>query len=208
MIDNPLVHTFNDRDLRFMDEYMSDLRPMRAALAAGFAESTAKEAFKWISEQNPEKPAIAEEIRRRQRLRAIKSNITHKRVIDEIVRVGLANMADFTRETEDGSSRVVHLGGLPRRKLAAISEIQCDEIITGQGDKQIVQRRTKIKLHNKLDALDKLARHLRLYESEAPPPVVFDQRTINNTNTVNITTESAQSRYQRMMQATDVEDTQ
>ena len=50
-----------ERQRRFCDEYLIDLNATQAALRAGYAESTAADAPKWINE-NPENPRFVPEM--------------------------------------------------------------------------------------------------------------------------------------------------
>ena len=47
----------NEKQIRFCDEYMANGgNAIRAALDAGYAETTARYAAKWVKEENPQKP--------------------------------------------------------------------------------------------------------------------------------------------------------
>lgn len=45
-----------DKEKRFCDEYLIDQNAVQAALRAGYAPKTARQAAKWLNEKNPQKP--------------------------------------------------------------------------------------------------------------------------------------------------------
>lgn len=76
-----------------------------------------------------------------------------ERVVDEIERVALANILDFIEVDDSGVARV-DLSRINSRTAAAISEVTVDE---RRLPNDVVQRRVKIKLHDKMTALRILA---------------------------------------------------
>ena len=50
------------KERRFVDEYLIDLNACAAALRAGYAHSTARNASAWIDEKRPEKPKVREAV--------------------------------------------------------------------------------------------------------------------------------------------------
>jgi phage terminase small subunit len=86
-----------DRQQRFVQEYLVDLNATQAAIRAGYSQLTARQ----IGSENLAKPAIAEELARRQAVLAERTGITQETVID-----GLA--AEATR-TGVGSSHAARV---------------------------------------------------------------------------------------------------
>jgi len=80
-----------------------------------------------------------------------KHAIDASRVLVELAKVAFANLGDYV--SDDGQ---VNLARLTRDQKAAIIEYTVDDLSRGR-------KRIRIKLSSKLDALDKLARHLGLY---------------------------------------------
>ncbi len=104
--------------------------------------------------------AIAERIRRLNRARLTKLDITADKVLQEIAAIAFANIGDYMVVGADGSP-VFDLSGLGATQLAALAEVTVEESNDVQSVKGRV-RRTKIKLHNKIAALTLLAKHLNL----------------------------------------------
>ena len=59
-----MARKISDRDKVFAEEYLIDFDAKNAAIRAGYKPSTAREAYKWIDPNNPEKPLVRELIER------------------------------------------------------------------------------------------------------------------------------------------------
>lgn len=153
--------------MRFIDEYMKDLDPERAALAAGYAKSTAHtKAYMWVS-NGKTKPEVFAEIERRKAKLAKKAEISAERVIEELAKVGFASMRQFVRIDEDGQPQI-DLTDTPDDALDALSEVSTETVLEheGSGDARTAThvRKTKIKLHDKLKALMALGEHVGAFK--------------------------------------------
>src|SRR5207253_323841 len=73
--------------------------------------------------------------------------ITKQRVIEELAKIGFANMANYTRLV--GSERVVDLADASLDHLAAVQEIVVEDFKDGRGENARDVRRVKLKLHDK-----------------------------------------------------------
>lgn len=130
------------------------------------------------------RPPVAERIAKAIDAAARKIDITAERVLAEIATVAFARMGEFARVTEHGALVLDVSKADP--SLTAVSEITQDEYWEGKGDDAERIKRTKFKLHSKLDALDKLARHLGLFKDKleltgkdgAPIETVNTQMTV------------------------------
>ena len=80
-------------------------------------------------------------------------DFTPSRIIAEIAKVAAVNTADFVTIDEQGQPHI-DFSGVKRRHMAAISSIENTE------------KGVKYKAHDKLKALDMLARMVRLYPAE------------------------------------------
>lgn len=94
---------------------------------------------------------------------AQKAELSIAKVLDELGKVGFANMLDYIRIGEDGLP-YTDFSSLTREQAAAIGEIQVDTVTeyeSGDGGekKPIVVRKVKFKLAPKTPALDLLGRH-------------------------------------------------
>lgn len=88
---------------------------------------------------------------------SVKTTITQQRVLEELAKIGFANMGDMI-EIQDGRSHV-DIAKLTAEQKAAISEIQID---TSEDGKQ----RVKVKLHDKRAALMDIGKHLGMFREK------------------------------------------
>ena len=100
--------------------------------------------------------------------------ITKQRVIEELAKIGFANMADYTRLV--GSERVVDLADASLDHLAAVQEIVVEDFKDGRGENARDVRRVKLKLHDKKGALVDIGRELGMFinRTEQGRPGEFD----------------------------------
>ncbi len=139
------------RQQRFVEEYLLDLNAHQAALRAGYSPRTARQ----IATQLLRKPAIAEAIRQAMAARAERMRVSADRVIQELARVAFADIGRFLEA--DGVT-LKNLDRIPADDRAAVQEVAT------AGKTGAVLR---LRLHDKLRALDGLARHLGLYGKTA-----------------------------------------
>jgi phage terminase small subunit len=86
---------------------------------------------------------------------------TARQVLEELTKIGLANMLDYMRVGTDGNP-VLDFSRLTRDKAAAIHEVTVESFVDGRGDDSREVRRVKFKLTDKLPALTQLAKHHKL----------------------------------------------
>lgn len=141
----------------FVQEYMVDANATQAAIRAGYSARTAQR----IGSENLSKPVIAEAIAKARNERSERTKITADDVVEELARIGFANMGDFVQP--DGRPK---LEALSSCQWAAVSEITSETYMEGKGEDARPVKRVRIKLHDKLAALDKLARHLGMYNGK------------------------------------------
>lgn len=144
----------------FVAEYLIDLNATQAAIRAGYSEKTAYSMGQRLL-KNVEVQAALQEA---QAKRSERTEITQDRVLQELARIGFADIRKAVAwgrspiDTEAAEADPNSLGIYPVElkpssevdgdTAAAISEVS----LTAQG--------VKLKMHDKLAALDKLARHL------------------------------------------------
>lgn len=151
-----------EKQKRFADEYLIDLNATQAAIRAGYSAKTSEQmGYKLV-----QKSSVSEYIQERQKQLQKKTNITQERVLAELAKVGFASMTDYLKyktmqrivEYKDGEPVIdwaVTVDAVDSSEIdgAAISEVSVSKDGT-----------FKLKLHSKLDALDKLGRHLGLFD--------------------------------------------
>lgn len=146
------------RQSRFVDEYLIDLNATQAAIRAGYsakgANATAARLLANVSIQ----AAIQERMKKREE----RTEITQDRVLQELARIGFADLREvFTntgnlRRPEEWSNA---LG-------AAVSSVEVVVRPSGEFDEDgrpQVEHVHKIKLWDKNSALEKIARHLGMF---------------------------------------------
>lgn len=136
----------------FVEEYLVDLNATQAAIRAGYSERRASEFGYSLLQKNTVQGAIEAA----QRERSARTGVTADRVVQEIARVAFSSLRDVATWGPSGV-QVRPDDEITPEAAAAIAEIS--ETNTG----------VKVKLHNKVAALEQLARHVGLYNDRASP---------------------------------------
>ncbi len=89
--------------------------------------------------------------------------VTEAMVLEELKRIGFANMLDYLR-IGPGEEPALDLSRLDRAQAAAIAELTVEGAAAGRGAAAREQHRLKIKLHDKIAALVKLGQHLGMFK--------------------------------------------
>jgi phage terminase small subunit len=139
------------RDERFAREYVIDLNGEQAAIRAGYAPKSAKVTASRLLTKANVKARIAELAKQH----ADKLNLKAENVLRELSLMGFSNMMNYVKVNAEGDASI-DLSALTRDQTAAIQEITVEE--TGK------VTRTKLKLADKLEALELLGRHLKLFD--------------------------------------------
>jgi len=93
---------------------------------------------------------------------AERAEITAQMVIEELAKIGFANMLDYIRPTDEGDA-YVDLSQLTREQAAAISEVTVEDFKEGRGEFARDVRKIKFKLHDKRAALVDIGKHLGMF---------------------------------------------
>ncbi|MER2061396.1 MAG: terminase small subunit [Aerococcus urinaeequi] len=137
----------------FCKEYMIDLNATQAAVRAGYSPKSARE----IGNENLKKPAVMEYLKKMMDKRATKLEITAERVLQEYARIGFSQITDFVHVQTVGEEQKVVVKDtkdLSLEQIAALASIE-------QGEFGI-----KVKLHEKIRALDAMSKHLGVFREE------------------------------------------
>ena len=155
----------NERERRFCEEYLIDLSPQNAALRAGYAPATARNAACWIAPGRPKKPELRGEIDRMLAERSRRTGVNADRVVRELARIAFADVADVM---DAGGTDV--RGDIARDDSAALAQVRRRETAGGV--------ECEIRMHDKNRALQLLGKHLGLFadgaRSQPAPPVIID----------------------------------
>jgi phage terminase small subunit len=150
------VTPLDPREERFVTLYVENPNGTQAAIAAGYAPKSAHVTASRMLRRAKIKDAIA----RRNAKLMIELDFTPQRIVREIAKVAGVNMADFVTIDDEGNPHI-DLSGVKRRQLAAVGAVEGPIIEEGR-----VVKAPKIKMHDKLKALDMLAKMAKLYPAE------------------------------------------
>lgn len=148
-----MAKKLNAKQQSFIDHYVELKNATEAAKRAGYSKKTAgakgHDLLKNIE--------IKAQIDKRLQELSIKTNITAERILEEYARIAFANSGDFFTWTE-GAVELVPSDDLTDEQKAAVAEVS--QTVTENGGS------IKLKLHDKLKALEALAKHLNLFTGE------------------------------------------
>lgn len=142
-----------ERQQRFIAEYLVDCNEEQAAIRAGYAKKSAHSTGSRLLKL----PAVRRALQSGQRDRCARTNITQDAVVRELAAVGFASLKDVC-EWDGGQLSIVDSKRLTSEQAASIAEIT--ETVTSRGGT------VRIKQHSKLKALEMLAKHVGLYDSQ------------------------------------------
>jgi phage terminase small subunit len=135
-----------DREQQFVNEYLVDFCANRAARRVGFAPAKTNYKIK-------HRKAVAAAIEKAIAARSKRTRITADRVLREYARIAFADIRNFTTQSQPGATDLKSVAALSDDEAAAVVELSGTP--DGKG--------LKVKLHDKKQALDALARHLGLF---------------------------------------------
>jgi phage terminase small subunit len=166
--DDKELQPLDERERRFVQEYLLDPNTRRAAIAAGYSESTAcTKAHQWASESNPTKPWVVRELARQQARLARKHELTAERILEELKLIGFFDIGDVMRtDPETGKLYVRDLNELTPRERRAIGELtqttteRVEQGKDGEPATVIEKIHLSVKPHAKIQALRMLMDHL------------------------------------------------
>lgn len=159
----PSVKGLTPKQARFVEEYLVDLNATQAAIRAGYSAKTAE----WIGPQLLGKTHVQERINSAQRERSARTGITADRVLKEIARVAFADPRSVMTWGPGGVA-LRESSELSDDEAAAVSEVSETWTDSGSGSR-------KVKLHDKVGALEKLARHVGLYDEKCDTTIVIER---------------------------------
>jgi phage terminase small subunit len=160
----------NDKQRRFVEEYLVDLNATQAAIRAGYSQKTAAS----VGHENLRKPEIQSAIAEGQRLRSERTGITADRVVQELAKIGFADI----RKVVNWRSNVTEVGlsdpdtdepvlrSFNEVTLTASTDIDDDTAGAISEVSQTKDGALKIKMHDKQAALVNLGRHLGIFEDK------------------------------------------
>lgn len=155
-----------DKQIRFCHEYLIDLNSTQAALRAGYSKTTAeKKAQLWVgkSRDSSQYPEMFDFVDKRRRKISEKLEITQERVLQEYARVAFFDIRNIYTETNS----LKNVKDLDDASAAAIAGIEVtEESAFIDGLKVNLGFTKKIKIHNKITALEGIGRHLGMFNDK------------------------------------------
>jgi phage terminase small subunit len=148
-----VLPNLSDQQKRFCDEYLVNFNAYRAAISAGYSENTAHKG------ELLHMPKIQTYLKLAMNRTADRLQITHDMILRELAKVAFSSMGNYY----DERGILKPMNELTEHEKAAISQYQALDAVDNDG--QRYGELSKIKLHNKMSALDKIARHLNFYGS-------------------------------------------
>ena len=144
----------------FCREYTIDLNATQAAIRAGYSKKTAHASGR----ENLHKPTIAAKIAEVKEIQANRCDLTAERVLKEIMSIAMLDPVHLF----DKDGRLVPIANMPEEVRRAIGGLDIHETYTGgrggADDKPPeLTAIKKIKLIDKIRALEMLGRHLALF---------------------------------------------
>lgn len=153
------IKPLTDKQRLFVAEYLVDLNAGKAAVRAGYSERTSR----MIAYEMLQNPRVQEELQAAMDERAKRVEITADRVLREAARVGLSDIRRLFNE----SGAMKPINELDDDISAAVASVEVFEEFEGSGSDRVpVGHVRKIKLWDKNPALEKLMKHLGMFEKD------------------------------------------
>jgi phage terminase small subunit len=148
-----------DKHKRFCEEYMIDLNGKQAAIRTGYSEDRAEVTASELLTREDVKVYLIE----LKRQASDKLEIKRERVLKEFACIAFADI----RKYYDQDGNLLSPSDLDDDAAAALAGIEVfEEFEMTKGTKKKTGNTKKIKIWNKLQALDSLAKHLGLFEED------------------------------------------
>lgn len=153
----------SDRHMRVIDEYMiNGMNKYQAIKSQGYSDAMAVRNCDIFGRRD-----VQEEISRRQSKLADKAEVTAEWLIAKYKQIVEANLGDMLEKDEDGNyTGQVDLNRANADHLAALSDVAVDSYTEGRGAGAKEVKRVRVKLHDRLRAMEALGRHLGMFDDK------------------------------------------
>lgn len=153
---------------RFINEYLVDLNATQAAIRTGYSKKTART----IAADLLANPNIEITLREAQEDLAKRTQVTQEQIIGELKKIAFSRLDDFIEWGPDGIA--LKSSNLVAHQSASIADISTRGAEGG----------LRIRLHDKLKALELLGRHLGLFKDKVEvgirPVFIFGEESTDN----------------------------
>lgn len=140
----------NEKQERFVEEYLVDLNATKAAIRAGYSEKTARS----IGQRLLTNVDIQAEIQREKKDRSYRTRITQDAVLRELAAIGFARSTDYAHINENGHVVLTPTAWLTEEQRIAIAGVK------------ETQFGVEVKMHDKIRALEMLGKHLGIFDAK------------------------------------------
>jgi len=149
----------NDQHERFCQEYLFDLNGTKAAIRAKFSKKTARsKASQLLTKVNIQKRIVELKAEREER-----THVTQDRVVRELAIIGFSDLKNYI-SIDENTGAIIAKGfdAMPPEESRALQSIKEDRVIKEDADgrKTTVYDKVSFRMHDKIRALEILARHL------------------------------------------------
>ena len=145
-----------ENHIRFADKYFETLNAKDSAIYAGFSEDTAKQ----IGYNLLQRDDIQEYLNKLREEYQKKSGINKQRILDEYAKIAFSDI----RELYSEDNQLLDVKKIDDNVAGSVSSVEVDEMTNKYGE--IIGYTKKVKLHNKLAALDSLGKVLGIFEKD------------------------------------------
>ena len=152
------------KQARFVEEYLIDLNATQAAKRSGYSPKTAGS----VGFENLQKPEIAEAISAAQAARSARTGIIQDRVLAELAKIAFSDL----RKVLGAGGGILDPQAWDDDTAGAISSLEVVTRLDGTTDDEgnrIPEHVHKIKAWDKLSALEKLGKHLGMFDGPSGP---------------------------------------
>jgi len=154
-------HKLTEKQRKFIKEYLKSGNATQSAIKAGYSEKSAYSSGAEILNN----PGVSRELERQRELMASKVDkyeITPEKVLREFAKVGFADMGQFASWGESGV-KLRDSAELDEDLTSVVGEITETRTHFGEDGEKVT---TRIKLADKLKALENLGKHLGLFKEQ------------------------------------------
>lgn len=154
--DQPKKRPLTQKELRFIDEYIVDLNGTQAAVRAGYSKRSAHTTCHDVLK----KPEIMQRIKQKQMDIQVSTGITVENITKELAKIAFFDL----RMALNIDGTVKPIDQLDDNTIAGIAGLEINELFEGTGrDRERVGYTKKIKIADKVAALEKLGKHLGIF---------------------------------------------
>lgn len=150
----------NEKQIKYAHEYTKDCNQTQAAIRAGYSAKTAYSQAERLM-RNVEVKKLIEKLKIQQQER---TNVTADMVINELAKIAFSDISRVF--TPDNAIKDISL--IDEKDTAAIASVEVDETvkIDDAGENFVTGATKKVKLWDKLKALDALGKHFGIFEKD------------------------------------------